>query len=390
MSTEFDLIIVGGGLVGAALAAALEPACLSVALIEPDAPRAIPADQSIDQRVYAVSPGSAAFLESCGAWEAVSAERVTTVERMQIYGDDAAARLDFDAYDAGLRELAFIAENRLLHRALWQRLDTAAHVRRYCPARCTAMHVGRDDVALTLEGGETIVARLVVGADGADSWVREAAGIEAVTRAYGERGVVANFETERPHEGTAFQWFRRDGVLALLPLPGNRASMVWSTPDVHAEALLAADVDAFAEEVQEASRHALGTLKRISGAAAFPLKLQRVSRLIAPRVALIGDAAHSIHPLAGQGVNLGLRDARELGRVLADRGLETDCGDYGLLRRYERARKEDIAALQFVTDGLQQLFAANAVWVGRARNFGLRLVNAQAMIKTRLVRQAVA
>ena len=390
MSADFDLIIVGGGLVGASLAAALESSGLSLALVEPEAPRAPPDDDSLDTRVYAISPGAAIFLQACGAWQRMPQERLSRVEAMQVHGDDPAARLDFSAYEAGLRELAFIVENRELQHALWERLTASSHVRLVCPGRCARVEWDHDAVRVTLESGKRLAARLLVGADGADSWVRHQARIAASPHAYGQLGVVANFRTAKPHHGTAFQWFRRDGVLALLPLPGNRASMVWSTQQAHGRELLAAAPDALAEEVGIASRQALGALQLIAPPAAFPLQLQRVAQLVKPRVALVGDAAHNVHPLAGQGVNLGFRDARELAAVLADRGPQADCGDYALLRRYERARKEDILAMQLATDGLQQLFASDAVWLERVRNFGLKFVNAQPLVKTLLVRKAAA
>lgn len=390
MSDHFDVIIVGGGLVGASLAAALAPAGLSVALVEPDAPRAPPADDSIDARVYAISPGAAGFLEQCGAWQRLPEARVARIETMQVHGDDPAARLDFTAYDAGLRELAFIVENRVLQHVLWEQLRDSPHVQIHSPARCTSAAFDGVAAQVALESGRKLSAQLVIGADGGDSWVRRQARIEAIPRAYGQLGVVANFRTAKPHRGTAFQWFRRDGVLALLPLPGNRVSMVWSTPEAHGRELLAAAADALAAEVAAASRQALGELELIAPAAAFPLQLQRVAQLVRPRVALVGDAAHNVHPLAGQGVNLGFRDARELATVLARRGAHSDCGDYALLRRYERARKEDILAMQLATDGLQQLFAADAVWLERVRNLGLKLVDAQPLVKTLLVRQAAA
>ena len=201
---------------------------------------------------------------------------------------------------------------------------------------------------------------------------------------------MANFATRQPHDGKAFQWFRRDGVLALLPLPGERTSMVWSAADAHARDLLAASPESLCETVTRASEGALGTLELITQAAGFPLKHQRVERLVEPRAVLIGDAAHNVHPLAGQGVNLGLRDARELAQVLGRRGPQPDCGDYGLLRRYERARKEDILALDLTTDGLEKLFSAPAVWLAGLRNLGLGWVDAQPLVKNALVRRAVA
>lgn len=386
----FDVIVVGGGLAGASLASALSDADVSVALIEPQPPREVPQDGSWDNRVYALSPGNVEWLQALGAWQRVSNDRVTPVEAMQIYGDRAPGRLEFSAYEAGLRELAWIVENRLVQSALWELLMAARHVALHCPARCASIAWHPDHALLALQSGEELHASLIVGADGADSWVREQAGIVSHVHDYEEAGVVANFVTTRPHENTAFQWFRRDGVLALLPLAGKRVSMVWSAPDARARELLGSSHEALALEVEDASESAVGALEMITPAASFPLKRERVDRLVGPRVALVGDAAHNVHPLAGQGMNLGLRDVRELAAVIRGRGAQRDCGDYRLLRRYERARKEDIGALGLTTDGLEKLFRSEAVWVAGLRNMGLGLVDAFPALKNLLVRQAVA
>ncbi len=389
MSAEFDVAIVGGGLVGLSLAAALRRAGLRLALIEPQPVKAFAEDDSWDHRVYAVSPGTAAFLDALGVWGQLPQERLTRVETMEIHGDDGSARLEFSAYDAGLRELAFIVENRLLQRELWRAVEPGA-VRVISPASCATLEIGTRHATLTLTDGSDLAARLVVAADGADSWVREQAGIAMTPVDYGQLGVVANFSCGQPHRGVAFQWFQRDGVLALLPLAGNRVSMVWSVAKERGERLLALAGDDLAREVETASHGVLGALDLITAAAAFPLRLQRVAQFVRPRVALVGDAAHNVHPLAGQGVNLGFRDARVLAATLDSREGRHDCGEYALLRRYERARKEDVAVMQFTTHALQKLFNNEAVWLGTARNTGLRLVNRQPQLKNFLVRQAVA
>jgi ubiquinone biosynthesis UbiH/UbiF/VisC/COQ6 family hydroxylase len=388
MIESCDIAIVGAGLVGASLAAALAPSGLSVTLVEPRAP-ATPTE-TWDNRIYAVSPGSAAFLAAAGAWQAIDAQRTERVETMRIFGDEPSAQLQFSAYEAGLRELAFIVESGRLQSALWQCVSHASHVRMFCAATCEALVQHADFTEVVLEGGVTLRAKLVVGADGAQSWVRGQAGIKVIAHDYAQSAVAANFATAMPHQGTAYQWFRADGVLALLPLPGNRVSMVWSTSDLHAQELLALDAESLAQCVGEASGNALGALDVITPPAAFPLRLQRVEAFVKPRLALVGDAAHNVHPLAGQGVNLGFRDARELAAVLSDRGAQNDCGDIVLLRRYERARKEDVLSMQLATDGLQKLFASQAVWVSRARNLGVRMVESQPLIKNLLVKHAAA
>jgi 2-polyprenylphenol 6-hydroxylase len=390
MHNQFDVVIVGGGLVGLALARALAGSGLDLALVEPRPPRGNePPENSWDSRVYAVSPGSAALLERCGAWQRLASERVTRVEAMRVYGDRAGVCLGFDAYDAGLRELAFIVEGDRLHRALWAAVREQ-ELKIFCPADWTALDIGADYARLRLDNGTDIRARLLIGADGADSRVRTAAGIAVTPGEYGQLGVVANFSCERPHRNIAYQWFMREGVLALLPLPGNRVSMVWSIAQERGRELLVLAAQDLASEVEVASRGALGALSLVTPAAAFPLRLQRVKELVKHRLALVGDAAHNVHPLAGQGMNLGLRDARVLADTLAGRGAWRDCGDYALLRRYERARKEDVLAMQLTTDGLQKLFANDAVFLSGARNFGLMLADRLPFIKSFLMHHAVA
>jgi len=388
MQTDFDVVVVGGGLVGLSLAAALRDAGLRLALVEPQAPREPAGADDWDSRIYAISPGSAAFLERCGAWQSVPQERIARVEAMRIYGDDGRAELQFSAYDAGLRELAFIVENNQLQTALWQAAGHVAQI--YCPASWTALALDARQAILRLDDGTELGARLVAGADGAESKIRAAAGIDARPEEYAQLGVVGNFECQKPHCGVAFQWFRRDGVLALLPMPGNRVSMVWSIVQDRGRELLALSGEALAAEVETASAGAVGSLALLAPAAAFPLRLLRVKDFTRERLALVGDAAHNVHPLAGQGVNLGFRDARELSNVLARRGPQQDCGDRGLLRRYERARREDVLSMQLMTHGLQKLFGYDAVWVEKARNLGLTRVNWQPQLKSFLVHHAIA
>ena len=384
-----DVAIIGGGLVGASLALALQPLGLDVALVEPHSP-GLPEADTWDSRIYAISPGNAEFLERLGVWSRLDPQRVQRVETMAISGDRNDGRLRFSAYEAGLRELAYIVESGAMQRAMLDSIGAAGTIRMICPAQATSMNIDEDAAQVALDNGATLNARLVVGTDGRDSLVRREAGIDAQISEYRQFGVVANFEMELPHEGTAYQWFRAEGILALLPLPGNRISMVWSTDETHTQQLLALDPQALAERVAEASGGAVGALRVITPAAAFPLRLAKMSRLIASRVALAGDAAHNVHPLAGQGVNLGYRDARVLAEVLAGRAPRQDCGDLALLRRYERARREDIAAIALTTDALQKLFGARSVWLSGVRNFGLGALNHVPVLKNLLIQHAAA
>ena len=384
---DFDLVIVGGGLVGASLALALRESGLRLALIDSQSAR--PDSDIWDSRVYAISPGSRAFLESCGAWAELDAARLAAVEEMHIFGAEDGPDLEFSAYDAGLPELAVIAESGRMQSALWRALADEPSITVIAPVKCASLRLTPEAAVLEFNDGNTLHASLVVGADGGESWVRTQAQIGVDLHVYHQRGVVANFSGVIPHRGSAFQWFRHDGVLALLPLPGARASMVWSCANPWAARLMEMSPVELAHCVTEASGGVLGELEVITPAAAFPLRLQRVERLVAPRVALVGDAAHLVHPLAGQGVNLGFRDARVLAAVLAQRGLETDCGDYALLRRYERARREDIAAMQWATDGLQKVFSSPYRGLAQLGNLALRIANSQQQLKNLLVQHAV-
>lgn len=385
--TEFDIAIVGAGLVGAALALALRDTGLSVVLLDARAPQPLPQDASWDSRVYAISPSSVAFLDTLGVWSGLPSARMTRVEAMRIYGDDAASELGFSAYDVGHAELAWIVESRVLQDALWQKLQ-ASSVHLHVPADLTVLSIETQAAQFRLDTGEHFGARLVVAADGARSWVRTQVGIEVHDKDYDQLGVVANFATERPHGGTAFQWFQRDGVLAYLPLPGNRISIVWSLKTALARELLALPPETLCERVAQASGQRLGKLELITAPAAFPLHLIEPRQLIKPRVALVGDAAHQLHPLAGQGVNLGFADARVLAQVLAARG-PRDCGDAMLLRGYERARREEVLAMALVTDGLQTLFNRAGLGLGWARNIGLTLTNRAGWVKNRLIKHAL-
>jgi ubiquinone biosynthesis UbiH/UbiF/VisC/COQ6 family hydroxylase len=384
---DFDIVIVGAGLVGASFAAALRGAGLTLALVEAQAPEA--AADNWDSRVYAISPGSAAFLQSLGAWKRLDQSRIGAVHEMHIHGDAAGAQLRFSAYEAGVAGLASIVESRRLQSVLWQGLEHQHNLELLCPERCVALQLRDDAAELSLAGGRTLRAKLVVAADGMHSWARQAAEIEAALKSYGQMGVVANFSCARPHHNTAFQWFRGDGVLAYLPLPGQQMSIVWSTPDDHAAELLSLPAEEFCARVAQAGKDALGELSLLSAVKRFPLARLRASRLAGPRIALIGDSGHVLHPLAGQGVNLGFGDARELAQVLLQREIFRDPGEIRLLRRYERARAEDILALSLVTDGLQRLFAVPGGAAAKLRNAGLNLTDGLPVVKNLLIRRAL-
>jgi len=381
---KFDLIIVGGGLAGAALAVALRRSALRIAVVEHAAPRR---PTGWDARIYAYSPASARFLDELGVWTHLDHERLGPVADMCIRGDGG-GELVFSAYDSGLEELAWIGESSLVHVEIWESLKRQHNVTLFCPAKPAALDIDADAATLRLDDSRSLQAALVVGADGRDSWVRERAGIAATVTPYGERGVVANFACERPNHGVAYQWFRADGVLAWLPLPGRHMSMVWSTPDVLADELLALDPDAFCARVEAAGAHTLGKLELLGQRAAFPLRLMRVEEIVRPRVALIGDAAHAIHPLSGHGINLGFQDAKVLAEVLAALPSWRDAGDLSVLRSYARRRAEEPFLLQYTTHALSRLFGRQDPLLSTLRNLGMNLTGQLPVLKNALVRYA--
>lgn len=382
---QFDLIIVGGGLAGASLAVALRDTPLRIALVENQPPRR---PEGWDARVYAISPANAGFLERIGAWKHLDAERIAPIRAMDICGD-AGGKLAFSAYDSGVPELGWILESSLMASEFWESAKRQGNLTLFCPARPQQLTFGADSAVLGLDDGTMLSARLVVGADGRDSWVRQAAGLAAVNAPYGEKGIVANFATEKPHHNVARQWFRDDGVLAYLPLPGNRISIVWSTPDDHADQLCALPAETFCERLAEAGEHSLGRLELLTPPAAFPLRLMRVPQTVAPRLALVGDAAHGIHPLSGHGINLGFQDASELAALLAGAQPWQDIGNERFLQRYQRARREETVLMQTTTDGLRRLFKQSPPGLRTLRNFGLSATDGLPFVKNALVRYAL-
>lgn len=383
---KFDVLIVGAGLAGAALAAALRGSRLKVGIVEARPP-ARPAGW--DPRIYAISPANVDFLSSIGIWQHLDTQRLAPVYDMEIHGD-AGGRLDFSAYDCGLRELAWILESSQMQLELWETVKRQHNVNLLCPAAPSALAIDADAARLTLADGRQLEARLIVAADGRDSWVRLAAGIGARNTPYEEKGVVANFRCEKPHRNTAIQWFRKDGVLAYLPLPGEYMSMVWSAPDALADELVGLAPEALAARVGEAGDFRLGALETVTPAAAFPLRLMRVETVVKPRLALIGDAAHAIHPLSGHGINLGYQDARVLAEQLATLDAWRDPGELGILRAYARARAEETALLQYTTHGLNRLFKPADPLLAGVRNLGLNLTNRLPVLRNALVRYAIA
>ena len=382
MSTN-RILVAGAGPVGLSFACACRG--IDVVVVDPTAsPAAITED--FDVRVFALSPGTRSFLRDMEAWERIDPARIAAVRRMEIYGDGN-GKLAFSGR-AGM-PLAWIVEGNRLSAALEEQAGTLGNVSIRRGVRVASCDASEARAAATLEGGESLEADLVVGADGPDSPLRAMLGLAAEEESYEEVALVANFATEQAHGDIARQWFRKDGVLAWLPLPGKRMSIVWSARREVADELTGLDTRAFERRVREAGSALLGDLESISSVARFPLRIVRVERTVAPGAALIGDAAHAVHPLAGQGVNLGFQDARVLADEVSLRSALERPGDLRVLRRYARQRREDVTAMQFVTDRLDKLFAGEAPGLSFLRNAGLDLVDGQSLIKNALAGRAM-
>lgn len=396
-----DVAVVGRGAVGAAAALGLAQAGLKVALVGPSpAPGTAPpsSETSWDPRVFALSPASRDLLESLRLWDALDGSRIAPVYDMRVHAGASASapQLHLDAYRGQVPALAWIIENRNLQGTLDVALRfSPVHVldERVCGLELTgAGPAGR--ARLSFESGLTLSARFVVAADGTDSSLRTLAGIEARFTDYQQTALVANFDCSLPHADTAWQWMHESlGILALLPLPAGdqpgRVSIVWSAPQAMAGELLTLSSEALAERVSQVTHEALGMLTPISPVRSFALRGVRVPRLIGDRLVLVGDAAHAVHPLAGQGMNLGFGDVQELLRVVRDREPIRDWGDPLLWRRYERARRGAVDTLQDVIDGLHRLFGPVPAPLALVRDLGWRAVAASGWARRQLVAQAV-
>jgi 2-polyprenylphenol 6-hydroxylase len=392
----FDVIIVGGGPVGACAGALLArnlagTSGLSVALLEPSWPQAAPAEARPDPRVVALSRASERLLRRAGAWTRIPAERLAAYERMRIWHESVAPSsagvLVFDAADVAEPNLGYIAETRALQTALLAAFaEAGGHIE---SARFNALAIGQEEVQVSTSGG-VLTARLVVGADGARSALRAAAGLTVDTRAYRQTAIVANVATERPHESTAWQRFMRDGTLAFLPLANGNSSIVWSADDTRAARLVGLGDAAFATELDRASDLALGKTRLLSERLSFPLMRLAAQRYVAQRVALIGDAAHVVHPLAGQGANLGLLDAAALAQqVKFAVAAREDPGAMRVLRAYERWRKSETAATAVSIDAFDRLLAHGAGPLARLAQRGLSWVNASQELRRFFIYRAL-
>lgn len=372
ITLRVDIAVVGGGVVGAALALALGRAGFEVALI--DARGAPEAPMTPDPRVYALSPSSLALLTRLGIEPARDLMRASPYRTMRVWRDDPARELSFDAALIGATTLGVIVEDAAIRHALWQRL-AGASVEVMAPRAIAGFTVDGRDARLALDDRSHVRAALVVAADGAGSPLRALADLETHRVDVGQRAVIATFATTARHQATAWQRFTADGPLAFLPLADGTSSIVWSRDTAAAEALVALDRAAFEAAVADGFGHRLGALKLLRAPLALPLATHLAMRYAAPRLALAGDAAHAVHPLAGQGLNLGLADVGALvDTVIAARDAKADLGDSARLRAYERWRQGEVALIARSFDWIDGAFRGPRGFVGAIADLGLDLV----------------
>jgi 2-octaprenylphenol hydroxylase len=397
-SKHFDVAIIGGGTAGLVFTALLADLCatrtpgLRIALLESSPPGPLDADAELDLRVSALAPASRAILTRLGIWQALPAARVSPYSRMCVWqaaGQVGGSRsITFDAAELGEAELGYIVENRAVRQVAWQQLEHRAGISCFTDAAPTELLQDTHSSTISFAGGESITAKLVVAADGARSWSRQQLGVAYHEQGYGQAGVVSHIITEQPHLATAWQRFLPEGPVALLPLADGRSSLVWSCPDEQAKELLALDAQAFASQLEAALDGALGRIECTTPRVSFPLAKGYAKTYTGRRFALIGDAAHRVHPLAGQGANLGLLDAASLAEQLAAHLQHplADPGDPLVLRRYERARKGDNLLTMGAMDLLNRVFMPP---LGEWAGMGMEIVDQVQPLKSRLARYAM-
>lgn len=377
-------------MVGAALACALGDGALRVALLEGTPLDKIRPSAALDLRVSAISRAAQRIVAAVGAWERIPAERIGPFRNMEVWDAGGSGRIHFDSAAFGEPLLGWIIENRVMQSALLEQLQTFPNVDLLCPVNLALASPQAHGMQLRLEDGRTLQTRLLVGADGAQSQVRHWAGIGVGGWDYPQKAVVSVVGTQQPHRETAWQRFLPAGPLAFLPLHNGCCGIVWSTTPAHADNLLQMAESAFALELAEAIEWRLGKITSLAARRAFPLRLQHADVYVRPGVALVGDAAHVVHPLAGQGVNLGLLDAAALAEVLLDAvARRRDIGSLGTLRRYERWRKGENLLMLGVLDGFERLFGSSLPPVRWLRNTGLNLTDALPPVKYLLALRAM-
>ena len=391
MSTlDYDILIAGGGMVGAATAAALEGSGLNVAVLEGGPLPTMPQDE-FDIRVSAIAPASRLLLEKLGAWQGIPSGRIADIEVMEVWDAEGSGHIRFDAADIGEPALAWLVENRAMQAALAARLQRLPNVRYLPDMRLHTVDIGQDRVDVSTESGEHFTGKLLIAADGAASKVRQLMAIESAGWDFKQKAIVANVRSDRPHRHVALQRFLSSGPVALLPLADKQLySIVWSADTAEADRLMALDETTFAAALAEAIEHKAGQLELAGERAAFPLSLAHAESYVDHRLALVGDAAHRVHPLAGQGVNLGYADAEALAGVIRKAvAIRRDYGERYILEGYERARRTPNRVMLLAMDAFKRGFGSRHPAVVQFRNLGLDLADRLQPLKHFFMRRAM-
>lgn len=394
-SREFDVVIVGAGVIGAVMASLLLARKLSpagrVAIVADRVVTAVPPDADWDLRVFALSRASERLLKACGVWQSLPAARVFAYERICVWDGggepDGKGSLRFDCAEIGEPNLGFIVDGRTLQCQCLQAARGAGAV--LIEAGAAAIMATDQDICIRLSDGRALRSRLLIAADGQESKTRALLGIETAGHSYHQQALVAHVRTAKPHCSTAWQRFLGTGPLAFLPLPDGRSSIVWSTTLSEATRLRALDGAALAAAITAASGEVLGACELSTSTASYPLKLQYALDYVRPRAVLLGDAGHVVHPLAGQGLNLGLLDCAALADVLGQAGGAGFFGEHRLLRRYERWRRSENLMAAGALDGLERLFSTTNTLGAGLRTAGLATVSNSPLVKRRLAQHAL-
>lgn len=389
MKEQFDVVIVGGGMVGAAVACCLGGSNLKVAVIEHEYPQAFDASQPHDLRVSALSIASKTILETVGAWQGIENKRLCPFKRMRVW--EGAGDTEFCSDDIGHSELGYIVENRLTQLALLERLENFSHIELICPVQITQLNYSADnDSEVVLSNGRTLSTKLLVAADGAQSKIRQGVNLGVTSWDYDQHAMVIYIETAYPQQDITWQRFVATGPQAFLPLTGNFGSIVWYNSPDEVKRLKSLAPDELKEELMATFPNCLGDVTRVISSTSFPLKRQHAQHYVKHGVALVGDAAHTINPLAGQGVNIGLLDAAALAEVVMDATKQgRNISDLSVLKQYEKMRRTENLKMMTVMDVFYQTFSNDFFPLKFLRNLGLGLAERVTPLKNKVMRGAM-
>ncbi|HED36080.1 MAG TPA: 2-octaprenyl-3-methyl-6-methoxy-1,4-benzoquinol hydroxylase [Gammaproteobacteria bacterium] len=390
MTEQYDVIIIGGGMVGLTLSCLLAQNDIKVALIEAQQPEDLDASAAYELRVSAISKSTQQVLKKIGAWQGMLNRRACAYQHMHVWDATGEGSIHFDAAEMGLDSIGHIIENRIIQFSLYEQCVKLASLSLFCPQQLSEIKISDSGSEVCLADGTHLSARLLTGADGANSNVRDAANISVNQSEYKQKAIVAVVKSSLHHKDTAWQRFLPSGPLAFLPLGDGSCSIVWSADNDRADELLAMSETEFIRQLENAFDGTLGRVEKISQLAAFPLVRRHAEEYVKAGVALVGDAAHTIHPLAGQGVNLGVLDAAALAQVLVNaRNTGKDIASFSTLRKYERWRRADNSIMMYSMSGFKNLFSNNQSSLSLIRNAGLNCVDKLSFVKQKVMRQAL-